>query len=124
MIFDFFRYIYWNFHVSLRSFTADSEVADTMGSASLFGSGTLFWLLSIYKVSAGFIIDGNPLMNVLYVGAVFVLAIAFAIVVVVTTKESVDGGYVRIGVLNKSLSKIVSLLYVVGSFITFFGFIL
>lgn len=108
----------------LQSYTADSEVAETLGSASLFGSGTLFWLLSIYKICAGFIIDGNPLINVLQVGVVFVLSVTFSIFIVVTTKDSVEGGYVRIGSLNKSLSKIISLFYVVGSFILFFGFIL
>ena len=124
MILDFFRCIYWNSHVLLQSYTADSEAAKRLGSSSFFGSATLFWLLSIYKMGAGLIINENPLMNVFQIGVVFVLSASFSIFIAVTTKDSVDGDYVRFSLLSKPLSKLLSLFYVVGSFILFFGFIL
>lgn len=124
MILNLFRCIYWNLHVLLQSYTADSEVAKRLGSASLFGSATLFWLLSIYKMGASFIINGDPFMNVFQVGLVLVLSVGFSIFIVVTAKDSIDGDYVRFGLISKTLSKFLSLFYVVGSFILFFGFIL
>ena len=124
MIFNFFRNIFWNFHVLLQSYSADTEVVKTLGSASLFGSGTLFWSLSIYELCASFIIKSDPLMNSLPMFFVFLFSLAFSILIIVTTKNNVDEGYVRIGFLNKSFSKLISLFYVVGSFILFFGFII
>lgn len=124
MILNLFRCIYWNLHVLLQSYTVDSEVAKTLGSSSLFGSATLFWLLSIYKMGAGLIINADPLMNVFHVGIVFVLSVSFSIFIAATTKDSINEDYVRLGPLGKNLSKFLSLVYVVGSFILFFGFIL
>tara|TARA_Y100001934_G_C12309709_1_gene754298 strand:- start:639 stop:1010 length:372 start_codon:yes stop_codon:yes gene_type:complete len=123
MILRFFRRIYWRFHVLIQPITADSESAKILGSSSLFTMATLFWLISIYKSIAKFYIV-NPLLDRPKVGIVFILALAISVFIILTTNKEIENWGQRQGFLYKYVFGLLSLIYVVGSYIVFFGFTL
>ncbi len=84
---------------------------------------TLFWLISIYKSIAKFYIV-NPLLDRPKVGIVFILALAISVFIILTTNKEIENWGQRQGFLYKYVFGLLSLIYVVGSYIVFFGFTL
>ncbi len=123
-MFNLLRGIYWNLHLLLAPYIADSDLTKNIGSSSLFASCTLFWMLSIYHFIARFIIEGRPIDASGIVGLIFVLSTVLSIYIATTTKIKKEDGYVSISFLNKSLSRLLSLGYMIGSFFVFFRYVL
>ncbi len=119
LIVKILRAIYWRFHILIEPFTADSESAKILGSSSLFAVATSFWFLSIYKGIAKHFMD-RPLLDRPKVGVVFLLALAISIYIITTTKS----GKEYLPYRNTWVYGLLSLIYVVGSWLMFFGFTL
>lgn len=118
------RRIYWNLHLLVSPYTAGDKETKVIGSSSLFASSTLFWMLSVYHLVARYILKERPIDAGWYVAVVFVLSTALSLYIVITTKLEENTEYVRIGVLNKKLSKLFSFSYLVGSYIVFVRYVL
>jgi len=120
----FFRYIYRNLHNVLKQYTIDDDSARIMGSSSLFTSATLFWFLSIYTFCSEFMGQKSPMLDVNFVGLVFIISVGFSIYIVFTTKGLTDTKEATKASAMAILPKIISLSYLIGSFILFFGYAL
>ncbi|QNR25665.1 hypothetical protein [Croceimicrobium hydrocarbonivorans] len=117
------RAIYWRFHILIEPFTADSESAKILGSSSLFTMATTFWFLSIYKGIAKHFMD-RPLLDRPKVGVVFLLALLISIYISTTTKNGKEYSPYRNTKANRFLIPLLTVVYVLGAYITFFGFTL
>jgi len=124
MISEVFRGIFINFHLILKPLTSGGHAAEVTGASALFGASNFFWILSMYELFKKKWMAGSYLTNNNITIVLILVAASFSLFIVLTTKIESDMNYVRIGAFNLWMSKVISLFYVVGSFIVLFGFIL